>query len=192
MQRLLLPSCFMLLGGVIGALATNWGALVRVDAGDWLAFTGGLLGVSLTILGAVALEQWKQDAENRADRQLVVGALGKLVEALDQIPPEDEEPGALKWDADKAGALLIQIDEATDLLQYARENSRLTTVEQVLAINRAEKEIIAANKTLEREERWISEHGDKANVLEQFNANIRAVAHGLRPKLTEAVSALKA
>jgi hypothetical protein len=176
---------------VIGAILTNKAALVRVPAGDWLAFVGGLLGVSLTILGTVALEQWKRQAEKRGDRELIIGALEKLAEALDGIPQEDEQPGAFDWDAKKADELLSQIDEATDLLKYARLNTRLSTVEQVLKINRAEKEIAEANVTLEREQRWIAGHGNKPNVLEKFNSNIRAVAEKLRPPILEAVRALK-
>lgn len=164
----------------------------NIGAGDWLSFSGGLLGVGLAVLGAIFVEGLNRQQDAVDDIALLLGALTSLQAALDSVEDEIEISDDNLDASHRQGQELIdRLAEATAVLEYARDNSKLTSAEQVLAVFRLEDEMENLTRIIDKEDRWLSNATPSVKIVAIFFGNIMEAVVELRPTVAAALDALR-
>lgn len=111
----------LLIGALIG-IGLTMALQIEVpgaDAGDWLAFTGALVGVVVTILGTLWLEHHRVTSGERQNRRIVADAVRGISAALGPAcrARGDEPTAQARSDRIAAEEAMLK---AFDKLMYAR------------------------------------------------------------------------
>ena len=159
------------------------------DAGDWLGFAGALVGVVLTIVGALWLEGHKASAGARDDSALLLKVLGEITVALDRTQSaRGDDAIAL------ARPLRIADEEALlksfDKFGHARQYAPKRNIAAWYAIEELNESICRERPMLEGEISTITNHGDNENVFEVNIAKMGEMSERLARGLAEARQAL--
>jgi hypothetical protein len=177
----------LLVGVCIGAgftMALGFSEPVA-DAGDWLAFTGALVGVVVTILGTLMLEAYRAGSEERKQRKILLTTLDEFSEALrlaslprGNDPTEVARPGRLASERQLLSMFTkfmyarnfiphhdIGCWQALEDLYVAMGNERQLIADEVDALHQA---------------------GENEAVLLTNVQNMQGVAQRLQPHLTKA------
>ncbi len=116
-----------LVAGYAIAMAIN--LVPSATAGDWLGAGAGALGVGLTVLVAVGIEEWRSSAGARSDREQLKRALRELgdacIAAVENTQPWTGEPDI------RPRAIIHQerLDEAFETYNFVSQRTVQTSVD---------------------------------------------------------------
>lgn len=152
------------------------------DSGDWLGFVGALVGVSLTILGAVWLEEYRAGKAEREGLSIYRASLTEIREALEDTA---RERGAEQIAIFRADQILREqaLIRAFEKFVHARLYVPSGNIAARQAAEEFEIKLAAEKPDLEQEVRLISDAGDNENVLAVNLSKMDQLASRLTPYL---------
>lgn len=161
----------------------------EADAGDWVAFSGNLFGAGLAVAGALYVEGRKR----RSDRETDLGFLMEALEHLRAALAVAREPGADQLEDRQAEAsrLLTRHEEARDLISFATSSARISRASVFVAMRKVTSILEFNQAMLDRETNYVTQ-APTAQVLEIYEANIRAYADDALPILDSAIRTIRA
>ncbi|WP_345169489.1 hypothetical protein [Sphingomonas daechungensis] len=162
-----------------------------IDAGDWLAFAGALLGVVLAVGGAIFVERWKKSTELQADLKLIEDALVELEQSLSSLD--------VPFDADRRVAdqkqpvihSLERLEDARAVLAFAREQTKVTDIALWRGLRSIELDIDARRQMLDQEKGILLGRNVTRRVLEINRSKLVAFAENLLPTVRQTIRALR-
>lgn len=154
-----------------------------ISGGDVLAFAGAMLGVTVTILGTIYVEGWKEDRKRSADRKLLLDAIEQVRSSLIYV--------ATPFEASKGPPALqlrlryLSLKDAHDALNYAISRTSIddmrewrmlqSVVEGLSGRLEASKPVVSEIMThapVEQIEQWHKDMVDAARLLNYFLAQL--------------------
>lgn len=181
-------------GGVAGAavvvLASAISRIAKIDAGEWLQSISTVIGVGLTIFGALWLEERKRRRDRAEEKVLVEEALLLLKTVIEKVvnPGDDDAEVQLRLIRTISHHELIR--QARESLAYARAGFRIRNFGLWSALNALDNEIAAASDTLVHEEGLLRGRGVTEHVLRISRERLSHIAEGLRQPVESALDAL--
>lgn len=157
------------------------------DAGDWLAFTGALVGVVVTILGTLMLERYRSGSEERKQRKILVTTLEEVSEALRlaSLPRGNDPTGVARPERLASERRLLSM---LTKLMYARnfiphhDIGCWQALEDLYVAMGNERQLIADQVDA------LHQAGENEAMLMTNVQNMQGVAQRLRPFLTKATT----
>lgn len=135
------------------------------NAGDWLAFSGALIGVVATILGTIWLERYRTASQEKRERRNLNDFLkvmeGKLMAIKGERGTAPIADARSAWVAAEEEVL-----KAFDKFNYARHFVPRQDVNSWHAIEALQASIVVDRPMLETEARVLREAGDSEAVFE--------------------------
>lgn len=185
-MRLIELSITLLVGALIGAgLAAAISSKPAADPGDWLAFTGALVGVVATIIGTLWLEHRRASTQERKQRRMILSVLNEIAAGLEAVsePRGEADIKVARPARIEAEETLLRAFEKFDYARYQVPEDDVDSWQSIDALNEA---ILRHKSVLEREIDHLHAAGDNENV---FGVNVNIMAEmeaGLRPVLETA------
>lgn len=182
----------LLVGLLIGVGLTM--ALVKsdpiADAGDWLTFTGALVGVVATILGTLWLEHHRSAVLERKQRSIVVGTLKEIRSALAAASlPRGDDP--IEVARPERVASERALSKVFDKFVYARHfipNDDINCWQAIEALHEAMNE---EKKLIDHEAQLLNDIGENEAVFLVNISKMQQIAERLSPLLDTAIREIR-
>ena len=157
------------------------------NVGDWLAFTGALVGVVATILGAIWLEHYRSSTQEIRQRRKLLDSLAEVNGALTAVSMErGEDP------IEVARPARIEAEEnllkAFDKFVFARHFVPREDVDSWYAIEVLQAAISRERAMFEQEVQVIRDAGENENVFRVNISKVSEAAQRIEPLLKAAMS----
>lgn len=188
-MRAVFPALLALLSGSIGyALAMAFNRTVPgPTAGDWLTAGSAGIGVVVTILSAVWVEEYRRKSEDRRELRRIRDALSELHKTA-----KDAHDGPLsEWDGSDpehyaAIAVLGEFLQAIKTYRFVRANVRITDSSLWASLNFIDEEIEKAQATVDEGFERLLENPNSKEAYEVTRSKVSNVAASIRVPAFEA------
>ena len=159
------------------------------DAGDWLAFIGALVGVSVTILGTLWLEDYRASRQERENIEIYRSSLNEMSKFLNNAARERGEedissfrPSQIKREE--------KLSTALEKFMYARHYVPNKNIAAWQAAEELWSKIEAEKSMIDTEIGHITEAGNNEAVLQVNLSKMSQAQERLRPYIDGATSTL--
>ncbi len=182
----------LLVGGAVGAAAAmaTKKTVPGADAGDWLSFAGALVGVVVTIAGALWLEHHKSTTQQRKERQILLRCLADLRSALNSASQPRGDNAILE---ERPARILAESElmKNFEKFRYAKRFVPNRNIDAWQKIESLDEEISECTPIVAHEKSLIIAHGDSEPVFLINIQRMLEIKNRLTPHIDVVIKSLK-